>query len=296
VRHAVAVFGVETARGCPFAWRQVAEPARKGPTSMLYRIVSAPARPVRRALATIMASSMLVATASAALAQQQQQPQQQRPQAQPAQRPQAQPAQPARPQQQPQRPAQTGPQQQPQQAQQGEQPQLIYSPWTKFCLKEQSGKQVCFTGKDARIESGMPVASAALIEPEGEPKKLLRINVPLAMKIEHGTRLIIDQTSPRTAPYVSCFVTGCVSDYEVNVDTVNQLKKSQQLHIQAIGINGQPFTVPLPLAEFAKAYDGPPTDPKVMEEQQKKLQDELQRRAEDARKRLESQQSQTPTR
>jgi invasion protein IalB len=264
---------------------------------MFYRIVSAPARPVRRASATIMATTMLVA-ASATLAQQQQ-PQQQRPQAQPAQRPQAQPAQPARPQQQQQRPAQPAPAQQqaqPQQAQQAEPPQLIYSPWTKFCLKEQSGKQVCFTGKDARIESGMPVASAALIEPEGEPKKLLRINVPLAMKIEHGTRVIIDQTSPRTAPYVSCFVTGCVSDYEVNVDTINQLKKSQQLHIQAIGINGQPFTVPLPLAEFAKAYDGPPTDPKVMEEQQKKLQDELQRRAEDARKRLESQQGQTPGR
>jgi invasion protein IalB len=262
---------------------------------MSYGIGSASARPVRRAFATIMATSMLFA-ASSAFAQQQ--PQQQRPQAQPAQRPQAQPAPPAKSPQQ-QRPGQTTPAQQaPQQPQQAqgtaEPPQLIYSPWTKFCLKEQSGKQVCFTGKDARIESGMPVASAALIEPEGEPKKLLRINVPLAMKIEHGTRVIIDQSSPRTAPYVSCFVTGCVSDYEINADTISQLKKSQQLHIQAIGINGQPFTVPLPLAEFAKAYEGPPTDPKVMEEQQKKLQDELQRRAEDARKRLESQQGQTP--
>jgi hypothetical protein len=40
--------------------------------------------------------------------------------------------------------------------------QLIYSPWTKFCLKgqETNAKQVCFTGKDARIESGMPVVAA----------------------------------------------------------------------------------------------------------------------------------------
>jgi len=258
---------------------------------MLYGSGSAPARPVRRAFATIMAT-ITVVVASAAFAQQSQQ---KGSQAQPAQK--AQPTPPAKQQQQ--RPAQAAPGQQPQQPQQAQQgsaepPQLIYSPWTKFCLKEQSGKQVCFTGKDARIESGMPVASAALIEPEGEPKKLLRINVPLAMKIEHGTRLIIDQTSPRTAPYVSCFVTGCVSDYEINTDTISQLKKSQQLHIQAIGINGQPFTVPLPMAEFAKAYDGPPTDPKVMEEQQKKLQDELQRRADDARKKLENQQGQPP--
>jgi hypothetical protein len=47
----------------------------------------------------------------------------------------------------------------------------------------------------------------------------------------------------------------------------------------------------LELKEFAKAYDGPPTDPKAFEEQQKKLQEELQKRAEDTRKKLESQQS-----
>ena len=46
--------------------------------------------------------------------------------------------------------------------------------------------------------------------------------------------------------------------------------------------------MPLPLVDFGKAYDGPPTDPKVFEEQQKKLQDDLQKRAEEARKKLES--------
>jgi hypothetical protein len=44
------------------------------------------------------------------------------------------------------------------------------------------------------------------------------------------------------------------------------------------------------LSDFAKAYDGPPTDPKVFEETQKKLQEELQKRAEEARKKLEANQ------
>jgi hypothetical protein len=48
----------------------------------------------------------------------------------------------------------------------------------------------------------------------------------------------------------------------------------------------------MPLADFAKAYDGPPTDPKVFEETQKKLQEELQKRAEEARKKLETNQPQ----
>ena len=33
----------------------------------------------------------------------------------------------------------------------------------------------------------------------------------------------------------------------------------------------------MPLDDFAKAYEGPPTDPKVFEEQQRKLQEELQK-------------------
>ena len=173
-----------------------------------------------------------------------------------------------------------------------EQVQLIYSPWTKFCLKGQdaSAKQVCFTGKDGRIESGQPVVAAVIIEPEGEPKKVLRVTLPLGMQLVHGTRVIIDSNQPQQSPYVICFANGCMSDYEATADVLANLKKGQNLVIQAINANGQPLTLPLPLGDFAKAYDGPPTDPKVFEEQQKKLQDELQKRAEEARKKLEAQQ------
>ena len=181
--------------------------------------------------------------------------------------------------------------------QQGQQPaeqqvQLIYAPWTKFCLKGQdpNAKQVCFTGKDGRIESGQPVIAAVIIEPEGEPKKILRVTLPLGMQLVHGTRIIIDNNPPQQSPYVICFANGCMSDYEVTPDMLNNLKKGQNLIVQAINSNGAPLTLPLPLAEFAKAYDGPPTDPKVFEETQKKLQEELQKRAAEARAKLEAQQ------
>ena len=55
-------------------------------------------------------------------------------------------------------------------------------------------------------------------------------------------------------------------------------------------MQGTPISLPLPLTDFAKAYDGPPTDPKVFEQQQRKLQEELQKKAEEARKKLEAQQ------
>jgi invasion protein IalB len=211
----------------------------------------------------------------------------------PAKKPAAKPAAHAAPA----APAPEAQQQAPAQGQAEQQVQLIFSPWTKFCLKgqnnEPNAKQVCFTGKDARIESGMPVVAAVLIEPEGEPKKILRVTLPLGMQLVHGTRVIVDQNQPMTAPYVICFTNGCMADYDASgADLIAKMKKGQGLVIQAINSTGQPISLVLPLADFGKAYDGPPTDPKVFEEQQKKLQDELQRRADEARKKLESQQGQ----
>lgn len=175
-------------------------------------------------------------------------------------------------------------------------PKLIYSPWSKFCGKgkDAKAKQVCFTGKDARTEAGVPVIAAALIEPEGNAKKLFRITLPAPLQLQYGTRVIIDQEQPMTGPFFTCFSNGCMADYEATKEMVNKLKKGKTLTIQAINLAGAAISFPLPLSDFAKAYDGPPTDPKVFQAQQKKLQEELQKRAEEARKKLEAQRGRAP--
>jgi len=165
---------------------------------------------------------------------------------------------------------------------------LVFSPWTKFCLKgqEQNARQVCFTGKDGRVESGVPVAAAVLIEPENEPKKVLRLTLPLGVSIQRGTRAIIDNGQPMTGAYVICFNNGCMADYEASGALIAALRKGRNLFIGGSNTAGQPINVSIPLTEFAKAFDGPPTDPKAFEAQQRQLQEELQRRVEGARERL----------
>ena len=221
-----------------------------------------------RALAA--AASMAALTAALALpAAAQAQPK--KPAAKPA-APAAQPAQPAQPA--PAAPGQQG---------QGE-PQMMYSPWMKVCGKgpDTNNKQVCVVTKDGRLENGMPVAIVQLFEPEGE-QKVLRVTVPLGMQLAHGTRVIVDQNQPMQAPYKICFPVGCMADYPVTDDLITKMKKGQQITVQAINLQGTAISLPLPLADFAKAYDGPPTDPKAFEEQQRKLQEELQKKAEEAR-------------
>ena len=158
----------------------------------------------------------------------------------------------------------------------------------KLCNKDPdpNSKRVCVTVKDGRVESGLLVVSVAIIEMEGEQRKLMRMSLPYGVALTHGTRMIVDQGTPATAPFVTCLPPvvppgGCIADYEASTDLVNRMKKGQVLTVQAIHMNGQPMSPQLELKDFAKAYDGPPTDPKVFEEQQKKLQEELQKRIKD---------------
>jgi invasion protein IalB len=249
---------------------------------MNFRYLAASVRPRGRVLALLTATALVVPFAADAQAPAPGAP---KAKAAPKAAPKA-PAPAAAPQAQ-QAPAQPGAPAAPGGQPADQQIQLIYAPWTKFCLKGQdaNAKQVCFTGKDGRIESGQPVIAAVIIEPEGEPKKILRVTLPLGMQLVHGTRIIVDNNPPLQSPYVICFQNGCMSDYEATPELIANMKKGQNLVVQAINANGAPLTLPLPLAgEFQKAYDGPPTDPKVFEETQKKLQEELQKKAEELQK------------
>jgi invasion protein IalB len=265
--------------------------------SMTFPIVSAPVRPVRRAFALLAAASMLVfLAASSASAQQPPAPAPAptpAPKAAPKAAPKGQPKQPPAPQAQPAQPAQP----QGQAAAPDQQMPVVYSPWTKFCGKDQNqagAKEVCLTVKEARLETGQFLAGAALIEQEGEQRKIFRITLPLGMQLPQGTRVVVDQDQPISGRYVVCLPNGCMADFEVQADFVIKLKKGQQIVLQGINLPGQAASYPIPLADFGKANEGPPTDPKVFEEQQRKLQEELQKKAEDARKRLEQGTPATP--
>jgi invasion protein IalB len=265
---------------------------------MTIRIVSAPARPVLWSLATTVAALALFAVPAA--------------QAQaPAPAPAA-PAAPKAPAKKPAAPKAPAPAaqapaaapQQPPAAQAApppvEMPQFVYSPWTKLCgpppntPNNPNGKLVCFTGREMRTEAGMPVVAAALIEMDGEATKTFRITLPFGLAVARGTRIIVDQNQPMQMPFMTCAGLsanmGCIAQYEGSPQFIDQLKKGQMLTIQALNLNEQVVSFPMSLAEFGKANEGPPTDPKVIEAQQKKMQEDLQKKADELRKKLEQQQ------
>ena len=275
---------------------------------MTIRIVSAPARPVRWALVTTVAAAFAVLAGPAVQAQAPT-PAPAAPAPAPATKPKpdpkpktpaAAPKQPAAQPAQAQPPAQQPPQQQQMAAAPAAQmPNFVYSAWTKICAAppgangQANTKLMCFTGKDARTEQGVPIIAAALVEMEGEQQKTFRITLPFGLSVSPGTRLIVDQNPPLAMPFMTCAPfspnMGCISEYDATPDLVTKLKKGQMMTVQAVNLQNQIVSFPLALADFAKANEGPATDPKVYEEQQKKMQEDLQKKADELRKKLEQQ-------
>ncbi|MET0868534.1 MAG: invasion associated locus B family protein [Pseudorhodoplanes sp.] len=161
-------------------------------------------------------------------------------------------------------------------------PPLTYSRWTKLCDKnpETKSRLMCRTGRDGRLDNGVPLVAAVLIEIEGEPKRVLQVTVPVGVLLSRGTRILVDddENSAVVAPFMVCTNSGCLAQAEFDANAIARMKKGKNLYIQAFSMQQSVMTLSVPLSEFAPAYDGAAADPKQVEEQNKKLIDELQKK------------------
>ena len=242
---------------------------------------SAPARAMSRVFAVLLTTAMIGVALPEATAQT---PPATPPKAgakkpaQPAKKPAAPPGQPPQP---------TAQQQQPPVLV----PPLIYRRWTKVCPKDPAAqpgapKPPCYIFIEGVDDVGALVVRASIIEGENEGKKAFILSFIYGVDLQRGTRVIVDQgPMTATAAYVVCVppnvpppLFACVSQYEINSDVINGLKKGKLLTVQTM-FNGQTLSPQLPLENFAAAYDGPPTDLKAEAEQAIKLQEELKKRA-----------------
>jgi len=206
-------------------------------------------------------------------------------------------AQQAQPRPAPSRPAQPAPApaQQPAQGQAAQtgptvvqvKPEPSQTTWTKVCGKDQAAnKEICYTTRDFVSDQGQPVLAVAVYDVKGDPNKIVRFLMPLGLLLQPGIRFGVDTAQPTPGRYAICFPNGCFAEAQVKDDFINAMKKGTNLNISVQNQAAREVSFTIPLSDFAKGFDGAPIDPKVLEEQQKALQDELAKRQEELRKRL----------
>jgi invasion protein IalB len=143
-------------------------------------------------------------------------------------------------------------------AQQGSpEPQLVYSPWARFCLSDNSA---CFLHTEGKAQSGSVASTVLLYESERPARKILRVTFPLGMSIQPGTRIVVDKDQPISAPYVVCPSNGCKADYQASASLIERLRNGRAIAVQGINGQGGAISLVVPLAGFAGAYDGPAND------------------------------------
>ncbi|GJE08120.1 MULTISPECIES: invasion associated locus B family protein [Methylobacterium] len=168
--------------------------------------------------------------------------------------------------------------------------------WTKVCGKDQgSGTDVCYTTRDFVSDQGQPVLAAAVYEMKNASTKqearVVRFLLPLGLMLAPGIRFTVDGQQATAGKFAVCFPNGCFAEAGgFGPELIAAFKKGTTLNVSVQNQTQREVTFAVPLAGFGKAFDGPAMDPKVLEEQQKKLQAELEKRSEDMRKKLEEQQ------
>jgi invasion protein IalB len=170
--------------------------------------------------------------------------------------------------------------------------------WAKFCAKQPAnGKDACATMRDFSTSADQPpMISINLFDVSGEERRKLRFLIlPIGMLLKPGFRVIIDKNEPLDGKYDMCFQNACSAEIDIGAKTLEAMKKGQNMavvmRVPGGDVSGRELTFNIPLKDLGPAFDGKPTDPKVLEQQRQALQQQLQKKAEEQRKALEQQQS-----
>ena len=161
--------------------------------------------------------------------------------------------------------------------------------WIKLCAPDQAneGTEVCLVTQEVRTETGEFLASVSVQESKtAEGKRIVRAAVPLGTLIQPGIRIQIDEGKQVAGKYVICLPNACYAEMEIDDTFLDSLKKGNNLVVLVINNQGKAVGIGLTLIGFTKSWEGEPVPMEELAQQRQKLQEELQKRAEEARKKL----------
>jgi invasion protein IalB len=162
-------------------------------------------------------------------------------------------------------------------------PSVPQPDWEKVCGAINNAQE-CHTSRKRLAATGQPVAQFLVIE-RGD-KKLLQLAVPPVALIQPGVQVKIDNGEATGVKYVVCTPGECLALGEINPDFIAKLKKGGNVTITMLNPQGKPVNFEISLGGFTAMYEGPGINPEEAQARQAKLEDELKKKADEARQQL----------
>lgn len=161
------------------------------------------------------------------------------------------------------------------------------NPWFKVCeVNKQTKKQVCALNIRIFSPENKPIAQVRIVEQKGAAQKLLSVIMPPGLLIQPGMRIQVDKTNIGTAKFQVCTPTACIAEASFGSKFIGSLKRGSEMNIVGIDQSRKQAGFKVTLSGFTAAYDGEAIDRKELQEKTETLQQKLQRKADEARKRL----------
>jgi invasion protein IalB len=161
------------------------------------------------------------------------------------------------------------------------------NPWNKICGEDaKNKKQICLTIRELRTDSGQFLASTGVREADGESRKILLVQTPVAMLIQPGIRVQIDQNTQVPGKFTICMPNACFAEIPITDDFIAGMKKGKVLIVTAQNQQAKALNFPLELSGFTAAYSGPAIDTAALQRQHDQLATEVQRKAKEAQQKL----------
>lgn len=163
--------------------------------------------------------------------------------------------------------------------------------WYKVCTKQEDN-DVCIVQNIVAAPSGQLLTAIGLIHVTGKVnRKIMQVSVPSARMIQPGINIQVDGGAAQRIEYSVCMPDKCVAEVVLTDAMVANYKKGGELTLTSVNYQRTPNPIRISLAGFTQAYDGDPIAQSELQERQRLLQEEMAKKAEAARKKLEEAQA-----
>lgn len=174
-------------------------------------------------------------------------------------------------------------------------PEPTQTEWTKVCGRDPGNqREICYTTRDFVSDQGQPVLAVAIYDVKGDANRIVRFLLPIGLLLQPGIRFGVDQAQPIAGRFQICFPNGCFAEATINEAQLNSFKRGTTVSISVQNQAARELTFQVPLAGFGRAFDGQAIDPAELQRQQERLQQEMQKREEELRRRLSGEAAPAP--